>query len=118
MEFGLLSPKEVRGLLTQADAAIFASLYETTPLTLLEAWAVGIPVIITPVGILRDTRSDTILTYLVEPKDEHSLLAAMQRCMTDKKTRAQVATMGHTEVHKYAWPDITQTVEKLYGSAL
>ncbi|HEU5186894.1 MAG TPA: glycosyltransferase family 4 protein, partial [Candidatus Saccharimonadales bacterium] len=39
------TPKQTRALLKKADALVCPSLYETTPLTLLEAWATKTPVI-------------------------------------------------------------------------
>lgn len=115
---GRKMPKEIRSLLSQADAAIFASLYETTPITLLEAWAVGVPVIMTPVGILHGAAPDTRQVYLVQREDEQSLQSAMQLCMTNEASRAEIAATGHTEVQKYTWPSIAQRAETLYGSVV
>lgn len=115
---GRKTSEEVRLLLSQADAAIFTSLYETTPITLLEAWAIGLPVIVTPVGILRGVSLDTSLAYLVQPKDAQSVRVAMQSCMEDEASRTSIAAAGHAEVTKYTWPGIAQLAEKLYGSLL
>jgi glycosyltransferase involved in cell wall biosynthesis len=115
---GRKTAKEVRQLLSQADAAIFTSLYETTPITLLEAWAVGLPVIMSSVGILHGVALDTDLAYLVQPRDEQSIAAAMQSCIDDEAARTRVAAAGHAEVTKYTWPCIAQIAERLYGSML
>jgi glycosyltransferase involved in cell wall biosynthesis len=113
---GRKSPQQVRSLLAQADAAIFSSLYETTPITMLEAWAAAVPVIATPVGILRDMPADHGATYLVPAQDAQALQGAMHDCMTNAQTRTQVATRGHSEVKKYAWPAIARTAETMYRS--
>jgi len=115
---GAKTPKQVRALLSCADVAVCTSLYETTPLTLLEAWAVGVPVITTPVGILQTVPRDTDLVYLVRPKDQYSLHQAIEACMNDKDLRMKVATAGHQEAKKYDWPSITKTAESLYRSVL
>ncbi len=108
------NPHEVRQLLSKTDAAIFPSLYETTPLTLLEAWAAGVPTIITPVGIVRDAPVNFEAAYIVLLKDEQSLTKAMTRCMSDKSARSSIAASGYLEAKKYAWPVIAQSLEAIY----
>jgi glycosyltransferase involved in cell wall biosynthesis len=115
---GRKTAEEVRSLLIWADAAIFSSLYETTPLTLLEAWAIGVPVITTPVGILRGEPVDTAKAYLAQLRNEKSLMNAMQECMTNGASRAKIAAAGREEAKKYAWPGITQIADSLYRSVL
>lgn len=119
MQFvGRKSPSQVRQILSQADAVVFPSLYETTPLTLLEAWAAQRPVIMTAVGILREMQVNRRVAYIVPPCDADALAAAMQSCMTSADVRATVAANGFHEVNKYAWSDIAQLTDKLYGSNL
>jgi glycosyltransferase involved in cell wall biosynthesis len=115
---GRKSPEEVRTLLAAADAAVFPSLYETTPLTLLEAWSAAVPVIVTEVGIVRETPAGFDAAYIVPPKDEHALMQAMSRCMTDTIPRQNIAAKGNEEAKKYAWPLIARTAESIYRSTL
>jgi glycosyltransferase involved in cell wall biosynthesis len=114
---GQKSPKEIRTLLSEAHVAVFPSLYETTPLTLLEAWAAKIPTIATPVGILRHTPSDFKATLLTPREDAHALAAMMQRCINDEQLCAATAAAGYEEAKKYAWPTIAQTLETIYRGA-
>lgn len=111
---GRKSPEEIRALFAQADAAVFPSLYETTPVTVLEAWAAGVPVIVSSVGILRDAPADFSAAYVVPPRDEAALAEAMGRCMTDAQARQSVAESGYEEAGKYGWPAIAQTAESIY----
>lgn len=114
---GRKNPDETRLLLAQADAAVFPSLYETTPLTLLESWAVGLPVIVTPVGILGDADIGFDAAYVVPQKDEQMLMQAMGQCMGDADARLAIAQKGREEAQQYDWPIIAQTAESIYGSA-
>jgi len=116
----LVGPKthrQVRRLLASADAFVSPSLYETTPITVLEAWAAALPVISTPVGILRDMPADMDATYIVPAKNARALAATMRRCMANASARAAIASNGHKEVKKYAWPNIAQSAERIYRSA-
>lgn len=111
---GQKNPREIRSLLAKAHGVILSSLYETTPLTLLEAWATGTPTIATPVGILRGTSRDFKAALMVPAKDHHALAAAMQHFMKNRKLREATATAGRVEARKYAWPVVAQTLEAIY----
>jgi glycosyltransferase involved in cell wall biosynthesis len=111
---GRKNPEEIRKLLARADTVVLPSLYETTPLTLLEAWAARVPVIITEVGIVRRVSDDFNAAYIVPPKDDQLLAQAMNRCMTDAARRSAVAAAGQKEAHRYAWPAIADIAESLY----
>lgn len=111
---GEKSSAHIRELLASADAAVFASLYETTPITLLEAWAAGVPTIATRVGILQNKRSHFSAALIVPPADEQALTQAMVRCMSDEPLRRKLARRGRTEAQKYAWSVIAKTAEALY----
>lgn len=114
---GQKSPREIRSLLSKAHGAILSSLYETTPLTLLEAWAAGTPIIATPVGILRGTSGNFKAALMVPAKDHHALATAMQHFAKDKKLREATAVAGQAEAEKYAWPVVAQTLETIYRGA-
>lgn len=108
------SPEQTRSLLGQAGAIVCPSLYETTPLTLLEAWSGTVPVIITPVGILRDAPADFAAAFVVQPKNVLSLMQAMEKCMNDDASRQNVVAKGYEEAKKYAWSQVSKTAETFY----
>lgn len=107
----------IRKLLGGADAMILPSRYETTPLTLLEAWAAGVPVISTAVGILRDIPRDFAAAHIVPVGDERALAAAMQDYMARPQTGRTLARHGRRQVAGYDWPVIARRAEALYGTS-
>jgi glycosyltransferase involved in cell wall biosynthesis len=113
---GRKTPEEVRELLSEADAAVFPSLYETTPVTMLEAWAACVPVVVSSVGILREVPASFDAAYVVPPEDEEMLAEAMSDCVTNAGKRLSVAAKGYKEATKYAWPKVAQTAETIYRS--
>lgn len=113
---GRKNPEEVRALLAEADAVVLPSLYETTPVTLLEAWAANVPVIVTSVGIMRNTSENFGAAYIVPPKDEEALMHAMNFYMADTAARSVIAAKGYEEAKKYSWPLVAQTAEIIYRS--
>lgn len=115
---GRKNPQEIRAQFALADAAVCTSLYETTPLTLLEAWAAGLPVITTPVGIVRNPPKTFNAAFIVPPQNELALATAMQQCMANKPLRHAVARNGYGEAEKYAWPAIARIAEDVYRNVL
>lgn len=113
---GRKSPQEIRALFSRADAAVFPSLYETTPVTLLEAWAASVPAIVSRVGILRDVPADFDAAYVVPPGDEEALADAMSQCVIDSQQSATIAAKGYREAAKYDWPRVAQEAEAIYRS--
>ena len=114
---GQQDPKEVRRLFNTADAAVFPALYETTPLTLLEAWACQLPVVITSVGLARsDYFKDAVFSAAVA--DAESLKQAMLACMANKELRLQKQEKGRAHAERFAWPSVAQTALDLYRRVL
>jgi glycosyltransferase involved in cell wall biosynthesis len=113
---GRKKPEEVRDLLSEADVAVFSSLYDAMSIALLEVWAAGLPVIVTSVGLLRDAPVDFDAAYVVPPGDENALAQAMVDCMKNAEKRMEVARKGCEEVANYSWPVIAQSAEAVYRS--
>jgi len=113
---GQKTPREIRTILTEAHAAVFPSLYETTPLTLLEAWAASIPAIATPVGILRDAPSNFKAASIIPAKDPHALADAMEQFIKNEQLRKTTAESGYAEVKKYTWSTVARSLEAIYRS--
>lgn len=114
---GRKNAQEIKQMFAESDIAVFPSLYETTPLTLLEAWAARMPVISTSVGLLRDMPEDFNAAYVVAPKDENALAEAMYSAMHDTDKRDVIAENGHHEVQKYVWGNISRLAEFAYWRA-
>jgi len=115
---GRKSPSEIRTLLAQSHVAVFSSLYETTPLTLLEAWAASVPTISTAVGILRETPPIFHASLVVPPRDKWALADAMQQYVESSQLRSVSALAGLKEAQKYGWPQVAEVAETIYRSAL
>lgn len=111
---GRKSPKQVQQLFSEADAAVLPSLYETTPLTLLEAWSAGLASVVTKVGILRDAPADFRAAYVVPPMEVNALAEALRECIENTSKRDITAAEGYEEAKKYAWPIVARSAEELY----
>jgi len=73
--------KDVPELMNAADAYVMSSAWEGMPMVLLEAGAVGLPVVTTDVGGNREVVMDGQSGFLVPPKNPEALARAMLRLM-------------------------------------
>lgn len=110
---GRKSAQETRTIYATADAFILSSLYETTPLTVLEAWALKLPVIATEVGILRGLKKDEV-ALSINKKNERSIGDAMLELMSNSNLRHKLGTVGFQYVKNYSWSVIAGRLEEVY----
>jgi glycosyltransferase involved in cell wall biosynthesis len=90
-------------LLIQAfDVAVLCShpVVETLPIFLMEAMALGKPVISTRVGDVSSLVEDGATGLLVRPGLREELSAAMIRLLRDKELRVEMGRRGHEKVAK------------------
>jgi glycosyltransferase involved in cell wall biosynthesis len=109
----LLGPLERRGVLElfrAADAALLSSAWENFPHVLLEALAVGTPVLATNVGGIPEIVVDDENGLLVRAGDADALAAAIRRFFADDDLRARLAAAAAPSAARFA-PE--RTVEQL-----
>ena len=75
----------VLSFVKSSDIFIMPSRYEGTPIALLEAASLGIPVIASNVGGIPELVQDQVHALLVPPDDPQSLAQAVKRIINDKK---------------------------------
>lgn len=100
---GSVSRDQVLRVLCAAEASVLSSAWENFPHTVVEALAVGCPVIATSVGGVPEVVRDGENGLLVPPNDVAALGAAIRRFFEDDELRGRLAeaapqsVAGHTE---------------------
>ncbi len=111
--FGPCQPEELPPFYRASDAFILNSDYESFSIVVAEAWACGIPVISTSVGIADDLPS--ALGIQVETRNPLSLAIGMERIFNgatfDRKVIRQYAL-------RYSNETVLEAVKKLYAHVL
>ena len=95
-------PRErVLELFRAADAAILSSIWENFPHTVVEALAVGTPVVATRVGGVAEVVRDGENGLLVEVGDADALAAAVRRFFADEPLRERLRAAAAESVRAY-----------------
>jgi glycosyltransferase involved in cell wall biosynthesis len=114
---GPLSRPEVLGLLKAADAAVLTSAWENFPHGVVEALAVGTPVIATRTGGVAEVVHDGENGLLVRPGDAEAFAGAVRRFYDDGELRARLQASAAPSVAEYDRDGIYGRLESILTEA-
>ena len=100
---GLLAPGEMPRLSDSADIYLNASNVDNMPLSILEAFAAGLPVVTTNAGGIPYLVEHERTGLLVERDDHEALAAEAVRLLEDEGLAARLARSARAECDKYRW---------------
>jgi glycosyltransferase involved in cell wall biosynthesis len=116
---GSQPPDVVRDLFRQADLFALTSVWEGSPLTLLEAWSAAVPVVASDVGAVPQLVRDGADGLLVDATKDDEIGAALVRLADDPGLRHALAVAGRERVEaEFDWRRIGCRVERVYREAL
>ncbi len=98
---------DVPSLMAAADIFVLVSDFEAVPMAILEAMAVGLPVVATDVGGIPDLIGDGEAGVLVPPRDPSAIAASLVMLARDPALRASLGTAA-AGLHRRNW-----TAEKM-----
>lgn len=81
-------------LLSSASLLVLPSKLEIFPIVILEAFAIGLPVVATRVGAVPEVVADGINGILVNAGDAHDLARGIQRLANDRKLREAMSKVN------------------------
>jgi glycosyltransferase involved in cell wall biosynthesis len=103
--------------LRKADIFVLPSYAEGVPISMLEALAAGLPVIVTPVGGIPSVLEEGIHALFVSPGDRTALAGAIARLASDPSLRGRLGTAGRQHVvERYGVEHSAQKYLRLYES--
>lgn len=96
-----------------ADIYLNTSRIDNMPVAILEAGAMGLPVVATRVGGLPDLLQDGDNGLLVPDDDSTAMIAAVRRLLNDPKLAERLSINGRALAERAAWPRIRPLWEEL-----
>lgn len=110
---GWLEAERARATLAAATIFVLPSFVEGMPMALLEAMALGLPVIATPVGGVPEIVTHQVDGLLVPPGDVDALAAAIARLMSEPALRERLGRAAReTAAQRFS---LDSAVERLLG---
>ena len=100
---GLLSPNEWRMKSEKYDLFINTTNFDNTPVSVMEAMALGLPVISTNVGGLPYLISNKKDGVLVDEKDENQMVMVICELLKNKINAAEIAKNARNKVEQFDW---------------
>ncbi|MEY2426222.1 MAG: hypothetical protein QOI61_1794 [Actinomycetota bacterium] len=116
---GRLSKAEVSALLTSAVAACVPSRwYENQPLSVLEAFAAGVPVIGTAIGGIPELVDDGVDGFLAPVDDPAALAATLSKVLDDPAEALEMGRAARRKAETQHAPDVhVAAIDAMYAEA-
>lgn len=105
---GRIDNDQMDALYASADLMLNPSTVDNMPISILEAFASGVPVVSTDVGGVPFIAEDGRTALLVPPRDAEAMAGAMLRLLRDDAFAERVAAAGLSESQHYAWPVVRE----------
>jgi glycosyltransferase involved in cell wall biosynthesis len=115
---GRLDREQMAAELRRADVVLNSSRVDNMPNSVLEAMASGVPIVSTAVGGVPYIVSHERTALLVPAEDAKAMAAAIMRILREPGLATRLADAALTEVQRYAWPRVRDTLGGLYETIL
>jgi glycosyltransferase involved in cell wall biosynthesis len=106
---------DVRKVFELMDLYVLSSTREGLPNTVLEAMAMGVPIVSTDVDGVKEAVSDQREAFLVPAQDSGKLAEGIARMLDDRELRERLARDARAKVETdFSFAHRTRTIENLY----
>lgn len=112
---GRVEPCGAAGLYRGADIFVNASDIDNQPLSVLEAFASGVPVVSTGTGDIASLVRHGETGLIVPPHDPGALAAAVEELLADPHRAQSIARAAHRKAQNYQWSHVRSAWAEVYG---
>jgi glycosyltransferase involved in cell wall biosynthesis len=103
---GSVSPEHMGALYDETDIYLMSPNADNMPLSLLECFAAGLPIVSSNTGGIPDIVEDRQTGLLFPPNDHQAMAACALRLLEEPGLAARLARSARAECEKYTWPHI------------
>jgi glycosyltransferase involved in cell wall biosynthesis len=115
---GLVTPERMPELCAASDIYLNASNVDNMPLSILEAFSAGLPVVTTDAGGIPYIVTHEETGLLVPMNDHEAMAAAALRLLKDDALAQQIVGRARAECDKYTWQAVRVRWLKLYNEVM
>ncbi|HEY9770712.1 MAG TPA: glycosyltransferase family 4 protein [Coleofasciculaceae cyanobacterium] len=115
---GRVAPENVPALLVNCDLHVTTSEKETRGLTILEAFAAGIPVIAPNSGGVIENIQDGKNGFLYTPGDRLDFSSKLQLLIENNRLRQEMGDLARISVKEYSWTQAVQNLVDIWQEAI
>jgi len=101
-----------------ADIFLNTNMIDNTPVAVIEAWAMGLPVISTRVGGIPDLITHGQTGLLVEADDHAGMAASVRQLLADVNLAGHLSSEGRRAAEACSWTSIRPRWEQLFSQLL
>ncbi len=112
---GRVEPRDMPALLDEADILLNSSVIDNQPLSLLEAFAAGLPVVTTPTGDIGNMVRDHETGRLVPAGDPSAMARAAIELIESPSAAAAIARRARGELENYSWGHVRKRWAAVYA---
>lgn len=115
---GRVAPEQVPALLANSDIHVTTSEKEARGLTVLEAFASGIPVLAPQAGGVVENIVDGWNGFLYTPQSIDDFAQNLQQLVTNPSLRQHMGERAQSSLNQYSWDNTVQTLVSLWQDAI
>ena len=115
---GRVEPAAMPTLYEDADIFVNSSVVDNQPLSVLEAFAAGLPVVSTATGDIAALVRDGETGLIVPPGDPPAMAKAVASLLEHPEHALRMARTARVQVEAYSWPRVRQQWAALYTGAV
>jgi glycosyltransferase involved in cell wall biosynthesis len=111
---GRVDPERVPELYDEHDVFLNSSVIDNQPLSILEAFASGLPVVTTAPGGIGGMVRDGDTGLVVPAGEPAAMAAAVERLLEQPEATRAMTARAWREASSYTWPEVRDRWQKLY----
>lgn len=115
---GFLDTQQKKNYFSQADIFINTNLIDNMPVAIVEACALGLPVVSTNVGGIPYLLSHEDTGLLVSPTDVSGMVDAVNRLVEDADLASRLSRNGRELAERSSWEQVRVLWEQLFAEVL
>ena len=112
---GSIDPSALPEFYDRADIFVNSSVIDNQPVSILEAFSAGLPVVSTGIGDIPAMLRDGAAGCIVPAEDPAAMADAIARLVEDPALATRLAERAHEEVERYTWVNVRRLWDAVYA---